>query len=81
VTEDQLLASVRSLAAELVRLSHEIDLPPDEEERLHQDALDVALIVRSIDRLCMHNRGGVARLMHFLTELQQHHDDGNREAN
>jgi hypothetical protein len=80
MTEEALLASIESLATELVKLSHEIDLPPDEDARTHEDALDVALIVRSIDRLCIHNRGGLARLVHFMTELQQHHDDDSREV-
>jgi hypothetical protein len=80
MTEEQLLESIKSLAVELVRLSHKIDLPPDEDAQMHEDALDVALIVRSIDRLCVHNRGGLARLVSFMTDLQHHHDDASREA-
>jgi hypothetical protein len=80
VTEDQLLASVGSLAVELIRLSHEIELPDVEEERLHEDALNVALVIRSIDRLCEHNRGGLARLVSFLTDLQHGHGDEYHEA-
>jgi hypothetical protein len=80
MTEEALLASIKSLAAELVKLSHKIDLPPDEDARMHEDALDVALIVRSIDRLCVYSRGGLARLVSFMTDLQHHHDDASREA-
>jgi hypothetical protein len=78
--EKALLASVRSLAVELTRLAHTIELPDDEDERTTEDAINVALIVRSIDRLCEHNRGGLARLVSFLTDLQHHHDDDSREA-
>jgi hypothetical protein len=78
--EDRELAMIRNLAVELIRLSHAINLPDDEDERTTEDAINIALVVRSLDRLCAHSVGGLARLVHFLTELQQYHDDDSREA-
>jgi len=73
--EDQQLEAIKSLAVELNRLSHIAPAPSAED-----DCMNVALIVRVIDRLCSNNRDGVAKLMSCLTEIQHAHDDANQEV-
>jgi hypothetical protein len=80
MTEDQLRASIRSLAVELFRLSHEVDLQPTEDEQVRDEALAIAMIARSTDRLCRHNLGGLARLVNSLLDLQGHDEADTRGA-
>jgi hypothetical protein len=75
VTEDQQLASIESLAIELNRLAHAAPTPGDE-----QDCSNVAVIVRSMDRLCLNAREALAKITYYLCQIAAHeHDDGNRE--
>jgi hypothetical protein len=82
MTEDQLEAAFVSLASELSRLSHEIELPPDEDAQLYEDALDTALIIRAMDRLCAHTHAGLARLVSILIAERhnQHHQHHHESA-
>jgi hypothetical protein len=75
VTEDQQMEAIKSLAVELNRLSHAAPSPSNED-----DCANIAVIVRSMDRLCANNREGVAKIIHYLCQLAHGHDDTNEEV-
>jgi hypothetical protein len=65
MTETQQLEAVRSLAAELIRVAHSIDMPDDD---VIDQALDLAVIVQTLGggKLCACNLRGLAMLVHHL---------------
>jgi hypothetical protein len=77
MTEAQQLEVVRSLASELIRVAHSIDMPDDD---VTDQALDLAIIVQALGggKLCSHKLNALAKLTHYLVELE--HDDEHREA-
>jgi hypothetical protein len=79
LTESQQLAAIKSLAAELIRVAHSIDMPDDD---VTDQALDLAIIIRTLGggKLCAHELNALAKLAHYLTELEHRHDDASREA-
>jgi hypothetical protein len=79
MTEEQQMAGIKSLAVELDRLAHAIDVPDDDTT---DQALNLAIVVQALGggKLCSHELNALAKLTHYLVELEHHHDDEHGEA-
>jgi hypothetical protein len=79
MTETQQMTAIHSLATELDRLAHAIDMPDDD---VTDQALDFTFVVRTLcsGKICAHDLNAISKLMHHLVELEHHHDDEHGEA-
>jgi hypothetical protein len=77
MTETQQMAAIHSLATELDRLAHAIDMPADDTV---DQALNLAVVIQALGggKLCSHELNALAKLTHYLVEIE--HDDEHREA-
>jgi hypothetical protein len=78
MTEDQQMAGIKSLAVELDRLAHLISIRDND---VAGQAIDLAFIIRKLGggQFCAHSLNALAKLVHYLVELE-HHQDEKREA-